>query len=145
MSWKIIISVLHKQWSIKYQLLISCMEKMIQLYFELVSWSDGFIILWETIPEGSGCMLNRSLAKGGISSMNVSIRLVTMNWTVHRTTSNVLDYDHKLVTSANTAIMVVSACFITAHCMRSVLCSSITSHSSTSPSTSYMIVRCVHC
>lgn len=52
------------------------------------------------------------------------------------TTSNVLDYDQKPVTSANTVIMVVSACFITAHCMRSVLCSSITSHSSTSPSTS---------
>ena len=59
---------------------------MLEFYFELVSWTSGFKILGEALSESSAFIANRSLTKGGVSSIYVYIRLrtckVTMNWTV---------------------------------------------------------------
>ena len=61
-------------------------EKMLKFYFKLISWTSGFKILGEAIPESSAIIMDRSLTKGSVSFMYVYIRLstckVTMNWTV---------------------------------------------------------------
>lgn len=85
LAWDIITSLLHSLYSriLDSDLLIFCMEKVLKLFYELVSLKNVvFLIMGETAPEVSAFKSNRSLIRRSVSSMNVSNRprlsMVTM-------------------------------------------------------------------